>query len=70
MSEGVQTQTSPHGAQTSAQRREAVSVLQVPETLLPFGFLQSAHEPPLLLLQAVQRIIPKVLLVADPQRYQ
>lgn len=54
VSESVQAQAPPDGAQAPAQRREALPVLQVPEAVLPLGLVQPAHEPPLLVLQAVQ----------------
>jgi len=54
--ESVQTQTPSDRAQEAAQRREAVSMFQVHETVLAFGFVQPAHEPPVLVLQTVQRV--------------
>lgn len=54
--QGVQAQAPPDGAQAAAQWREAVPMYQVPQTLLALGFVQSAHEPPLLVLQAVPRL--------------
>jgi hypothetical protein len=54
--QGVQAQAPPDGAQAAAQRRKAVPMFQVPKTLLALGFVQPAHEPPLLVLQAVPRL--------------
>jgi len=69
--EGLQAQAPPHGAQAFAQRREALSVLQVPEAILALGQLQPAHEPPVLLLQALQGIGKRHLSAAHlPTRSQ
>jgi len=51
--ESVQTQTPSDRAQEAAQRREAISVFQVHETVFAFWFVQPAHEPPVLVLQTV-----------------
>lgn len=51
---GVQAQAPSDGAQASPQRRETISVLQMPQAILALGILQPAHEPPILVLQTVQ----------------
>lgn len=54
--ESVQTQTPSDRAQAVAQRRKTVPVLQVHETVLALGLVQPTHEPPVLVLQTVQRV--------------
>lgn len=56
VSEGVQAQAPPDRAQAATQRRETVPMLEMPQAFLALGLLQPAHEPPLLLLQALQRV--------------
>ncbi len=53
VSQGIQTQASPDGAQAFAQRREALPVPKVSQALLSFGFVQPAYESPLLLLSTL-----------------
>lgn len=48
--ESVQAQTPPDGTQKAAQRGKTVSVREMPEAVFSFRFLQSAHEPQVLLL--------------------
>lgn len=66
--QSIQAQTPSNRAQTSAQRRETLPVLQMPETILPFRILQPAHEPPILLLQAVQGLGGGHRTLPDPFR--
>lgn len=54
LSEGLQAQAPSDRAQAAAQRRKAVPMLQVPETVLALGLVQPAHEPQVLVLQTVQ----------------
>lgn len=54
--EGVQTQTPSDRAQAASQRRKTVPVFQVHETFLALGLVQPTHEPPVLVLQTVQRV--------------
>lgn len=61
----LQAQAPPYRAQTPAQWRETVPVPKVSETLLPLGFLQSAHEPSLLLLPT----LPGKLLKRDTHKF-
>ena len=56
MSEGIQTQTSPDGAQAAPHRGETLPVLQVLQEVLSLGLLQSAHEPQVRHLQALPRL--------------
>ncbi len=52
--QGVQAQAPPYGAQAAALRGEALPVPKVPEAVLPLRLLQPAHQPQVLLLQALQ----------------
>lgn len=71
MPEGVQAQAPSDRAQATPQRRKTIPVFQVSEAVLPFGLVQPAHEPPLLVLQTLQRIIPtaqRSALVTHPHQ--
>ena len=54
--QGFQAQTSPDGTSSTSFRWEAVPMSQMSEALLSFRILQSAHQPPFLLLQALPRL--------------
>ena len=54
--QGFQAQTSPDGTSSTSFRWEAVPMSQMSEALLSLRILQSAHQPPFLLLQALPRL--------------
>ena len=54
MRQGFQAQAPLDGAQETAQWGETLPVPQVSQTVLPRRLLQPAHQPQVLLLQALQ----------------